>query len=86
MAARARQLELTYWPTPDRLLVPELPSNTMSDSESDKLNLRPDSKQGSGQNDRQTQTASEESWQRTTDWKENNLRTHSADKSYGRAS
>lgn len=31
----------------------------MSDSESDKPNLRPESKQGSGQNERQTQPPSE---------------------------
>ena len=38
--------------------VPELPSNTMTDSEFDKPNLRPQSKQSSGQNGRQRQTQS----------------------------
>ena len=38
---------------------PEVPSNTMIDSEFDKPNLRPESKQGPGQNERQTQSPSE---------------------------
>ena len=39
--------------------VPEVPSNTMSDSEFDKPNLRRESKQGSGRNEHQIQSPSE---------------------------